>query len=417
MVTNDAQLTKCMNVLNGCAWKGGKLHISFAKANKFKTLEDGRIIFIKNEDEAENNKKLKIPKKKRKFIRHASGFSLVNDKNVDKRKGWRRGRYGRAIACLRIRRPNRQMLIIDPSHYKNNLEKLFGSVKPKPLSQLSWTITEMVNEVGNVDYNCCDDNDEVMECVSDNSEVFNVKNGSESDVEINVNMEPVPERECNEAFDVIQSETKVESNENYTNTEDPIEENRIIVNTVESQIAEPTRTEDTSFTPVPAVKSEAKFEVNVNWSSLFTSSAGESKSLFSNKVFSEAKNSGSDGFSLTSLIEKSSKIKNVSMDELFRKPVVPIESPVQLEKLQEKSLISSASESFKKVHNFANLFGDLNRITPTTAVRFGMHISRMDEMMQEWRIERIELKEDFKKRLAEGKRRNRRGAKKKHINK
>jgi hypothetical protein len=417
--TSDMQLTRCMNILNGCAWKGGKLHISFAKANKFRTLEDGRIVFIKNEEDGTRIKKKKIPKKKRKLVRHSCDFSLVTDKNVDKRKGWRRGRYGRAIACLRIRRPNRQMLIIDPSHYKNNLEKLFGSVKPKPLSHLTWTITEIGNELEK-----CADEEEIHEYVFEDAEDNNMEvdeiinnytveesnSEANSDVEVVIEAEPEPNfvnPAIQETVESIIPETIIEHSvemDTEVAVEDPI-----IVNTVEAQISEEPKYQEQDPTPAVAaiIKSEPKFEVNVNWSSLFAPATGESTSLFGSKVSNESNSiNGAGGFSLNSLIEKSSKIKNVSMDELFKKPEIPVTTPAVK---HEESKISVTEPVVKKVHNYAHLFGDLNRITPTTAVRFGMHLSGKEELMQEWRIERLELKEDFKKRLAEGKRRNRRG--------
>lgn len=395
-----------MNVLNGCAWKGGKLHISFAKANKFRTLEDGRIVVIKNEEEEVKKKKKKIPKKKRNLIRHAGDFSLVTDKNVDKRKGWRRGRYGRAIACLRIRRPNRQMLIIDPSHYKNNLEKLFGSIRPKPLSQLSWTISEIGKKEEDEEvFEVSEEEEELMErelvedyCMEvDDSAIFHedVIDPIKDVVEVEPVQNAVVEPDTREYIAQMDTELIVE--------EDPI-----IINSIDSSIVEQPKSYDQDSPLASPAKPEAKFEVNVNWSSLFGPSNDESVTLFGEKLSNDS-NSGS--FSLNSLIEKSSKIKNVSMDELFKKHEISVIAPVKAEESEICYLTSSATEAVKKVHNYAHLFGDLNRITPTTATRFGMHLSRKEDLLQEWRIERLELKEDFKKRLAEGKRRNRRGNK------
>ena len=434
--TSDAQLSKCMNVLNGCSWKGGKLHISFAKPNKFRTLEDGRIVVIKAEEEEKKVKK-RIPKKKRRLVRHASDSSLVNDKNVDKRKGWRRGRYGRAIACLRIRRPNRQMLIIDPSHYKNNLEKLFGSVKPKPISQLCWTVTDIKNI------------DEIFEAYENDSEAEEHEEFNE-DISMEIDEVNDDELECVEITPVVHSEPEKQENSEYlvaestqdcevaqetvdepyqedsmqdfstaalnetrdmeVDTEPVVEEEEastVIVNTFDSLITEDPKSEDSKSPAAvaPAVKPETKFEVNVNWSSLFAPSSTESSSLFGDKVTLTTESSG---FSLNSLIEKSAKIKNVSMDELFKKPEIPSVSE-DIPKPSESADQIQPTTNVKKVHNYAHLFGDLNRITPTTAVRFGMHLSRKEDLLHEWRIERVELKEDFKKRLAEGKRRNRRG--------
>lgn len=393
-----------MNILNGCAWKGGKLQISLAKANKFNTLEDGRIVFIKAEGEerCKSNRRIS-PKKKRKLVRHASDQSLVTDKNVDKRKGWRRGRYGRAIATLRIRRPNRQMLIIDPSHYKNNLEKLFGSIKPKPLAHLTWTITDIANESedGSVysaeiseEDNVADEEETVTEAVAEEEMpvpvVTEVVESSNNPIE-NTSTDAV--EEVLDAYSPMEVETVV-FEESNTPSEDPIINESIIE-------TEPIETNPSSQLVKQPVK-EAQFEVNVNWSSLFTSNHPASSNV--------SNSSSNTGFSLTSLLEKS-KIKNVSMDELFKKTTT-VDTPVTNDVNKSiESLEQSETNLVKKVYNYAHLFGDLNRITPTTATRFGMLLSRKEDMLQEWRVERIELKEDFKKRLAEGKRRNRRGNK------
>lgn len=41
-------------------------------------------------------------------------------------------------------------MVFDPLHYKNNLEKLFGSVRPLPVAKLTWCIHDDTNKVENV---------------------------------------------------------------------------------------------------------------------------------------------------------------------------------------------------------------------------------------------------------------------------
>lgn len=44
----------------------------------------------------------------------AKDMSRVTDRNMESRRGWKRGRYGRAIAVMRLKRPNgTQVIIID----------------------------------------------------------------------------------------------------------------------------------------------------------------------------------------------------------------------------------------------------------------------------------------------------------------
>ena len=399
-----------MNTLNGCAWKGGKLHISQAKPNRFKTLEDGRvsIINLPSEDE-KNGEKQKIPKKKRKLVRMSGDQSLVTDKNVDKRKGWRRGRYGRAIACLRIRKPNRQLLIVDPSHYKNNLEKLFGSVRPKPLPQLTWTITEIresdyymgvsepiecetqINEFTESEYN------EAVEC-SESNEAIELADSYETKEIVN----------SNEIVDIESSKVVDED----MSIEEPVSieaENMPEPAQVIEARSEPEVKTLPASKPISIPVPEINFEVNVNWSSLFAPSPSANDSSIFGSSFP---NQSSSEFSLNSLIGKKLKT-NISAEDMFKKPVAIEEVKAeQVDIGNGKVLVpetsASSTNNKKIVHNYANIFGDLNRITPTTATRFGMLLSQKDDMLHEWRVERVELKEDFKKRLAEGKRRNRR---------
>lgn len=116
---------KCASVYNGRVWKAGlKLKLETAKETYLERLKKEQI---------------ETPKKKarKKRVVHATDMSLVTENNMDDRKGWRRSRFGRAVAVVKMKRPDRTDITIDPSHYKDNLQKLFGSIKPKPVSQLT----------------------------------------------------------------------------------------------------------------------------------------------------------------------------------------------------------------------------------------------------------------------------------------
>lgn len=395
--TDQAKLSKCMNVLNGCAWKGGKLQISMAKPNRFVQLEDGRVSITPRNGVADKGNERRRVKKKRKLVRLSADQTLVNDKNVDDRKGWRRGRYGRAIACLRIRRPNRQLMIIDPSHYKNNVEKLFGSIKPKPLTKLTWTITEIpeVSEIS--EESIANSSDHEMDIVEENDndlekeyecvETFN------EDIQ-NENTCEKPSEENSFIESVSCADAKEDSLPNLSESSNVlIVDDSTIINAsshVQNDQINDSMNKDDSVV-------ESKFEVNVNWNNLFNPDSG--KDLFKS-------GQSSSSFTFGSLLEKSAgKVKLVPTEELFLKP---LESRVDVpsEESQSNSVVPESSTN-KKVHNFAGIFADLNRITATNATRFGTFSSKKEEALAEWRIERYDLKEDFKKRLSEGKRRNR----------
>lgn len=79
-------------------------------------MEDAKPDYMerkRKEKELEQIRGEKRQKKRARRIRwetcdgfHAKDMTLVTDRNVESRKGWRRGRYGRAIAIVRMRRPD-----------------------------------------------------------------------------------------------------------------------------------------------------------------------------------------------------------------------------------------------------------------------------------------------------------------------
>ncbi|RIB02330.1 hypothetical protein C2G38_2228124 [Gigaspora rosea] len=78
----------------------------------------------------------------------AEDMSLVTDNNIDGRKGWKKSKYGRAVSVKRIRRNDGTELMIDPSLYKNNLQKFSDNtidVKPKPLDQVTYFYNDFIN--------------------------------------------------------------------------------------------------------------------------------------------------------------------------------------------------------------------------------------------------------------------------------
>ncbi|RIB23803.1 hypothetical protein C2G38_2170236 [Gigaspora rosea] len=107
-------------------------------------------------EEWENQKTLSnlsplVPKKRRlrnKDTMFAEDMSLVTDNNIDGRKGWKKSKYGRAVSVMHIRRNDGTKLTIDPSLYKNNLQKFSDNtidVKPKPLDQLTYFYNDYIN--------------------------------------------------------------------------------------------------------------------------------------------------------------------------------------------------------------------------------------------------------------------------------
>lgn len=89
-----------LSVYNGAKWRGQELKLEEAKPDwkeRFKERQEK----IKEQEE----------KKKKRLLRwndsegfHAKDMTPVTDNNMGTRKGWKRGRYGRAIAVMRLKK-------------------------------------------------------------------------------------------------------------------------------------------------------------------------------------------------------------------------------------------------------------------------------------------------------------------------
>ena len=132
LLTSENQWKRLVSAYNGSSWRGGKLRIEVARPDYLqRSLSSCSPI---------------VPTKRiRHLVRH-SNCGLMTDAQVEQRRGWKRGRYGRALAMVRIRRPDGEVVTVDPAHYKDRITKLFGSVKPLPITKLTWFI-ENVDKV------------------------------------------------------------------------------------------------------------------------------------------------------------------------------------------------------------------------------------------------------------------------------
>ncbi|KAG0006641.1 hypothetical protein BGZ65_005694 [Modicella reniformis] len=161
--TTRKEWQKCVALFNGAKWKGNVMKIEEAKKNwetrplglleqKYTDIHAvpsvrpnlGRDLFRRQEDldvQAKLEKKeqeILLKKLKKNPVRHADDMSLITEKNVDGKRGWKRGRYGRPIITMKLDR-----MTYDPSHYKSNLEKLFNVTgMPLPLDKLIYRINE-----------------------------------------------------------------------------------------------------------------------------------------------------------------------------------------------------------------------------------------------------------------------------------
>ncbi|KAJ1674935.1 hypothetical protein EV182_002260 [Spiromyces aspiralis] len=110
-----SQWKKCTHLFNGSRWKGSVLKVELAKPD-----------YLASDS------------------RHADDMSLVTEKNIEGRKHWKRGRYGRPVRVMRMVNDKGEMVTIDPTKYKDNLVKLFGSVASKPSYRLCWAWDDII---------------------------------------------------------------------------------------------------------------------------------------------------------------------------------------------------------------------------------------------------------------------------------
>lgn len=130
--TSAVQWQKLVSAYNGSSWRGSRLCIEEARPDFSHSLA-APLAFVESS-----------PRRFRPLVRHGKNMSLVTDAAVageSRRKGWKRSRFGRAVAVMTMRRPDGKMITIDPDHHKENIQKLFGSVKPRPIAKLTWSIS------------------------------------------------------------------------------------------------------------------------------------------------------------------------------------------------------------------------------------------------------------------------------------
>ncbi|KAJ1961257.1 hypothetical protein GGI12_003351, partial [Dipsacomyces acuminosporus] len=149
-----SQWRRCVSVYTGSRWKGGKLKIEEAKEDYMTKLKrewaSANTESADGADESEQDSSSSNDKNKAKKRRcntksdgwMADDMSLVTAKNVGKYKGWSKGRYGRPVLRVTMAKLDGSSFTYDPAKYKNNFEKLFGSVRPKNWDQLEWEYNE-----------------------------------------------------------------------------------------------------------------------------------------------------------------------------------------------------------------------------------------------------------------------------------
>ncbi|KAF7729466.1 hypothetical protein EC973_004446 [Apophysomyces ossiformis] len=131
--TTSKQWQTCLSTYNGAKWKGKVMRLEEARPDH---MERRRM------EQEEYEKKAEKQRKRRLRWNDSDGFlakdmTPVTDANMKTRKGWKRGRYGRAISVMRLQKEDGTRFVFDPTHYKNNLTKLYNiDAKMKPVRML-----------------------------------------------------------------------------------------------------------------------------------------------------------------------------------------------------------------------------------------------------------------------------------------
>ncbi|KAI8970499.1 hypothetical protein BDB01DRAFT_845385 [Pilobolus umbonatus] len=155
IVTTPKQWAQCISVYNGAKWKGKELKLEEAKADYLerKRLREEQLL------EKEERKKKRVLRCNDSEGFHAKDMTPITDNNMNGKRYWRRGRYGRAVSVMRLRKPDGSIFVYEPTLYKNNLMKLFNiGVRMKPVNQL-------INKIGS------DESDAAEEVYTDDDSV------------------------------------------------------------------------------------------------------------------------------------------------------------------------------------------------------------------------------------------------------
>lgn len=126
---------RCLSTLNGTKWKGSRLKLELARPSKLERITQERLETHDTE------------KPSRKYIGTflADDQSLMTDDKIETRKGWKKVRYGRAVASLKLRAPNGRLFHYDPTLHQHQLknfskkeELIHKEIDSIPISSLSW---------------------------------------------------------------------------------------------------------------------------------------------------------------------------------------------------------------------------------------------------------------------------------------
>ncbi|XP_061213887.1 nucleolar protein 8 isoform X1 [Neopsephotus bourkii] len=141
---SDADLRKCMTVLNKTKWKGGTLQIQLAKESFLHRLAREREEAKLQKEKPQRNGQASLLESLKKVGVVDFFMKAVPGTEVPHHKKWVVGKFGRVLPILHLRgQQKKKIMKYDPSKYCHNLRKLESdSTNALPVSELSWHLEE-----------------------------------------------------------------------------------------------------------------------------------------------------------------------------------------------------------------------------------------------------------------------------------
>uniref|UniRef100_A0A8C3R8T6 Nucleolar protein 8 n=1 Tax=Cyanoderma ruficeps TaxID=181631 RepID=A0A8C3R8T6_9PASS len=139
---SDADLRKCMSVLNKTKWKGGTLQIELAKESFLHRLATEREEAKLQKEKPQRNEQMCLLESLKKTGVVDFHMRAVPGTEVPDHKKWVVGKFGRVLPILHLRNQQKNKVVkYDPSKYCHNLRKLEADLAhAAPVSQLTWNL-------------------------------------------------------------------------------------------------------------------------------------------------------------------------------------------------------------------------------------------------------------------------------------
>ncbi|NXC21753.1 NOL8 protein, partial [Corythaeola cristata] len=147
---SDADLRKCMSILNKTKWKGGTLQIELAKESFLHRLAMEREEAKLQKEKPQRNDKTCLLESLKKAGVVDFHMKAVPGTEVPDHKKWVVGKFGRVLPILHLRKScwfssltQTNIVKYDPSKYCHNLRKLEQDLtRVVPISELTWHLEE-----------------------------------------------------------------------------------------------------------------------------------------------------------------------------------------------------------------------------------------------------------------------------------